>query len=801
MKRKTLFSCLCIAISMWLGSGFVLAKEEPLSPTSTYIVNSTGDGNDYNWGDGICETAQDNGICTLRAAIQEANLHSGADIIEFNSSLGQIRPGSSYPPLSDTPPTTIRDTDGIPPWIYGADAGDGAICFELGTSGNKIQGLLITGFDGSAVVISGGDNNVIGVDGDGSDDTYERNWINSNDEYGIYIFSGANNRISGNIIGTSSGPNGTGIYVNSGDSNLIGTDGDGTSDDLEGNVITGNTNYGIEIKTNSNTVAGNFIGTNTEGDDDVGNGSDGIYLHDVAAFNFIGTNGDDSGDNAEKNVISGNGEAGIYIDGVGSDSNTVAGNYIGTSPDGLSAIPNVDWGINLSDGAYNTIGTNSDGIGDTAERNIISGNGREGIQIGQSTATHNTIAGNYIGTNLTGDAAIFNAFDGIIIGAGSSDNTIGTNSDGVRDTAERNVISGNLFNGIKVIGSTSVSNTIAGNYIGTDAAGSTALGNGMRGITIDGSASTTIGGTGRYSGNLISGNTQEGIVFQNGATHNVIMGNFIGTDQAGTSALGNTYDGIFISASDNMVGAASAAARNVISCNGKSGIRVDRLSGSLVDTVIQGNYIGVFSDGVSPCGNHEEGIKLDSPGPVNDSEIGGVDTGEGNTIAFNWNNGVYITGSSTGNRVRGNTIYSNGSEGIELTLTADDGPTPNDADDSDTGPNNLQNYPVLNSAVLSPVGLTIQGSLTSTADIKFQVDFFTNNTCDPSGFGEGRRYLGQLGMITDGSGVANFIKTVSGTIPSGAYITATATDVDGNTSEFCACIEVTYRIYFPLIFR
>jgi len=113
--------------------------------------------------------------------------------------------------------------------------------------------------------------------------------------------------------------------------------------------------------------------------------------------------------------------------------------------------------------------------------------------------------------------------------------------------------------------------------------------------------------------------------------------------------------------------------------------------------------------------------------------------------------------------------------------------TANDDGDGDSGPNNLQNFPVLTSATIGST--TIEGTLNSTPDTEFRLEFFANSTCDPSGHGEGERFLGSTTVMTDGDGDASFSVTFPETVP-GEFITATATDPDNNTSEFSQCLLV-----------
>ena len=143
--------------------------------------------------------------------------------------------------------------------------------------------------------------------------------------------------------------------------------------------------------------------------------------------------------------------------------------------------------------------------------------------------------------------------------------------------------------------------------------------------------------------------------------------------------------------------------------------------------------------------------------------------------------------TSNANAIISNLIFSNGGLGIDLgnnTVTA------NDAGDGDTGPNNLQNFPELISASSAGGSTTIEGTLNSTANVAFRLEFFSNKTCDPSGYGEGQTLRGSKNVTTDANGNASFKTTFLVSVPNGYFITATATDARNNTSEFSKCLAV-----------
>ena len=240
------------------------------------------------------------------------------------------------------------------------------------------------------------------------------------------------------------------------------------------------------------------------------------------------------------------------------------------------------------------------------------------------------------------------------------------------------------------------------------------------------------------------------------STNNLIVGNWIGVDSTGTVDLGNTVDGITISANNNTIGTSAAADRNILSGNDDEGVDVGP---GINATVIRGNYIGTNATGTAVIGNgdalagNDGGVRLDG----NNTILGGTVAGEGNLVRGNWGPGVIVNG--TGNTVLGNSIYENETLGIDL---AEDGLTTNDAGDGDTGANNLQNFPVLTSAqVVSSTQVTIVGSFNSTASSHFRIEFFSSAAQDATGHGEGQTYLGFVNVTTNGSGNVSFNTTLT----------------------------------------
>lgn len=443
--------------------------------------------------------------------------------------------------------------------LYNTGSSVEAIQIEAGCSnvhiwGNYI-GLLAGGTSPSAAQMNGDDgilladyavstgafsNIFIGTNGDGTNDAAEGNAIangaKANGGDGIEIggagisYTYTNVRIAGNFIGlaadgttiagngnlSGTNPQGLdGILLLSASNIIIGTNGDGISDALERNVISGNTGHGIDCITSSNTkIAGNYIGVSSAGNAPRPNGNgglnlDGIYLNTSSGI-ITGTNGDGVSDALERNIISGN--KGHGIDCSSSSDVQIAGNYIGTSADGASAIYNGSfatgqyYGLFINNSSGVIVGFN-DAIHTAAAapnvRNVISGNHTSGIQANNNTSNTNRISGNYIGVSATGNTALGNGqlnlpnptleFVAGIDVTGTSNLLIGTDGDGDDDALERNIISGNIDGRGIYFRNSSNNNIVAGNYIGIGANGTTSIGNGFSGIVVDNSSSNRIG--------------------------------------------------------------------------------------------------------------------------------------------------------------------------------------------------------------------------------------------------------------------------------------------------------------------
>lgn len=280
------------------------------------------------------------------------------------------------------------------------------------------------------------------------------------------------------------------------------------------------------------------------------------------------------------------------------------------------------------------------------------------------------------------------------------------------------------------------------------------------------------GGNHQVISNWISGNR---IGIHDGfGSHgtNYIRGNLIGKDASGTDILGNADYGIQGAGYSRLViGGLEAGDANVISGNG-SGIYLESLGP--VPGLIQGNFIGTDRSGTLKLGNAWAGVALGAG-----HHVGGVEPGAGNIIAFNAASGVVANDPTW---IQGNRIFNNGFLGIGSTEART-----NDYPDLDT----LQNYPLLSRVLTDAASTLIEGTLISTPLAPVRIEFFANDQCDASGFGEGQRFLGVLDTATDDIGNAAFTFTASEGLPIPGVVTATATSADRGSSEFSPCHPVS----------
>ncbi|RYX81284.1 DUF11 domain-containing protein [bacterium] len=748
-------------------------------------VSSTGDGADATPGDGICQTTSAAGAaCTLRAAIQEANA-SGGGTINFNipgAGVKTISPATAYPEIikkvsingysqSGATANTLANGDNakILVEINGTGAGTYTLYLATGSDGSSITGLAINR-GGVAIAMDESNSNTVTGCFLGTDTT--------------------GNTAQGNKY------NGVNIYKS--DSNTIG----GTTP-ASRNIISGNGTFGgnfglrpgiaMVAGSSNNIFQNNYIGTNAAGTQALGNGACGIELYSQSDDEAVTNDNSIIG-----NLISGNGStqfAGIQIGGTETKGSIIRGNKVGTDVTGTKAVPNGSGGIALTSATNSTVGGTGGGQG-----NVVSGNNGSGIYM-VSGANSNTIQGNLIGTNATGTAALPNTVNGVALG--TSNNTIG----GVTISA-RNLISGNgtsqTYPGVYLTLGAS-NNTIQNNYIGTDATGTKAIANKGSGIQLDSASNAGLITGNRIVSNLVAANGSSiypGIALDGTqTTTTTVQGNLIGTDSTGLKALGNTAGGIGITDAKT-----ASIISNTISANTSYGILISG-SGS-VGTVVQSNNIGVGINGTTALGNTGDGVLFSgaSPGHIIGMPIfqqNGIRPKAspieslGNTIANNGGAGVSIMlgGANACHRksILGNSIYNNGKLGISLggsSTPLANQPVTNQGDDT-VGANALQNYPVITGTpVVAGGNLNINGTLTSNPSSTFTVQFFSSPTADPSGFGEGKTYIGSQTVTTNAAGAASFSTSLPYT-GTDIVFASTATDAVGNTSEFSATVRGT----------
>lgn len=422
---------------------------------------------------------------------------------------------------------------------------------------------------------------------------------------------------------------------------------------------------------------------------------------------------------------------------------------------------------------YNAFSIDSDNV--TFKGLIVNGSPTSEFYL---NGTRNNISfyGNYIGTDSSG--LVKGDSKRCIFGAdGGSGLVVGGNL-----PTERNVIACE-FSAI----STELNNTtIQGNYIGVGADGVTPLPTtiSMNAYLIDLYGNNAlIGGTGAGEGNSIENNNNFAAVSLNTSTNSAILGNRISGNHGGINISGDS--------SGTQIGDGTTAGRNVISGNDILGadINYPLVYGNAItlynsgSVAIQGNYIGVAEDGTTALGNGSYGIlAMDCVGLI----IGGTGAGEGNIIANSGLDGIHVQDATSRVSILGNSLYANGGLGIDI---APNGVNQNDMLDPDTGPNDLLNFPKLFPGVINGANTDITYRVDVPAG-EYRVEFYSNNSADPTGYGEGQQFIGFDGPITsNGSGVQQFSTTLVGNTHDNIY--ATITEVDalsvsgyGPTSEY-----------------
>ncbi len=753
----------------------------------------------------VVSTLADSGAGSFRDAIDQANANLGPDRIDF-AVAGTIQNLSALPAITETVNIDGSTAPGFSsaPLVeidFNSFAG---LSFNATSEGSALRSLGLVNASTAGVTLNADRILLVG------------NYIGLN--------------LDGNTVAGNTG----GVLITS-SFNTIGIVGQPR------NVISGNTGNGVTIDGGAgtggaaNTLVDNFIGTDPSGFLARGNTNYGVYLTNGALFNNIGSTASKPKESivlTPGNLISGNDSDGLRIDGTitpstRSNNNFVASNFIGTDLSGSVALPNGGNGVSILEADYNNLEGTEFGI-DPLQlpfryKNVISGNLGNGLYIFNGLGTN--VFANFIGLGADNQTGVGNQLNGVLLAGTTRDTVFG----GVIPLG--NVVAANTLNGIVIadqVAGTLIFNCFCGTaafndsaVVGNAADGilitstggnnvirtSVVSGNGDDGIEISGDATGVIvdkviiglntdgmiaqsngdngiefGGTAH--GNIIGGfdpsvipqtavsaNGGYGIAFFDMANNNTVSNTFLGTDVGGIAAIGNALGGILLggSAFNNTIGGTGTnpSDRNLISGNLGPGITIDGATGNR----ITGNLIGLLSDGVTAQGNIGAGVLI--TGNATDNRIGDATTNAGNTIAFNTTSGVAVE-SGSGNAIRKNSIHDNIALGIDLSA----------------GANNDQAAPNLTSAVSISGQIRVQGTLTSTPSTTFTVDVFSNTVADGSGSGEGEFYLGSVQVATNASGVGAF--TFVGPLTPGAtFYAATATDPNGNTSEFSLTIPLS----------
>lgn len=447
---------------------------------------------------------------------------------------------------------------------------------------------------------------------------------------------------------------------------------------IRGLAIGGFSVAGIRITgSGKNVVEASYLGVAADGTSAKPNGI-GILV-EGSPDNIIGT-GDEEAEEAQAgritkayseedfdagNVISGNAGAGIVLRGSTASGNIVAGNLIGTTAAGDAALPNGAEGVKVDGAAETVIGGNIPEV-----RNLISGNNGASVWIVGESAMENHISGNFIGTDASGSGAIANMGPGVRI-TGSPGNTVGG-----QEQSTRNIVSGNQESGILIEGAASDGNIVAGNFIGTDSAGNTAIPNGAEGVRIMGAPNTRIGTEGL--GNVIAGNSGIGIwvnvhITEGHSDGTMILNNIVGLDASGEIPMFNSGEAVIRldgAARESKIGQANAG--NIIA--GKENmIGIDLLDfgegvGAPDGTQVAGNSIGITKSGEKLDEALLFGVSLTVLAEVSGGTqgvIGGEDAASGNRI-YGPVVGILVEGEGSSNSVVAYNVIGNMDETLPV---------------------------------------------------------------------------------------------------------------------------------------
>ncbi|MBX3292305.1 MAG: hypothetical protein KF881_05355 [Acidobacteria bacterium] len=829
-----------------LGEGTAAPRVATSEGTVVLIVNTT---DDQTSGDCLGGAEP----CGLRRAIQQANFFGGnVREIRFNipgNGPFKFEPATNYPSLlrptiidGTTQPgfagTPIIEIDGSS--ISGSGEG-----LRIQAADSVIRGLVINNMPavnyqgsligGSGIVVLSTnlrpniqnvtiEGNYLGTNVDGT--ARRPNWGN-----GVQIFDAYLNTVGGSVPQAR---------------NLLSGNGDTSQSN----------NFGVGLAVTAgheNKIFGNYIGTDAAGNVKVRNET-GVFLAGIQnefGGDGVGEGNVVSGNGGEPNQFNQCGGRGMFLTALFRDSNgelvsydnLIRGNLIGTRASGLSGLGNCYVGISSLGNINTEIGSSS-----ASGRNTIADNGLDGLWCGFSEYSFELfsgfcfIGGNNIGTNAAGTSALPNDWRnqsaGFVLITGvvwltpsQNDFAIfgapgGTTPNGPC-TGFCNLLSGN--------GSQSAS---PGGALHRTGSGTVVVYNNVVGLNKNGTAelpnnsgivtrfNTTVVGGPLFDGqnfidggNTVSGNRANAIIPQaeTPGSFTTVRGNRVGSSTDGLSGIGNGVgstgstgiNAFSAPTATVIVGGTTPFSRNYI-VDQKSdvismGSRGDGIGVSTFGrSEVVGNWIGLNVQG-QPVPNSGDGVRAGGNG---DTRIGGSGVGEGNVIKNNGRAGVAVINFANVNqgatkpekiRIRGNTIAFNGGLGIDLMNAVSgnnypSGVTPNDCSDEDTGANDLQNFPELFTPVQNQDGtIRIDTILRSRPSRSFTIDYYLNTQADPTTYGEGESYLGSINVLTNGNGFVSAAFNTPIQLPTTALITATATDENGNTSEFSCVAGVCHQ--------
>jgi hypothetical protein len=586
----------------------------------------------------------DAGPGSLRAAILAVNaLASGTSAVITFAVNGTVALASSLPSIGakvTIDGTTAPTYAGGPPVVELNANQNGGVVFASGSSGSQLLAIAVANANGNGVTLAAGS-------------------ITLNHDY-----------IGLNLAGTAFGNTGDGVYVAATSSNdVIGANAS-AAPGVVANVISGNAGNGVSLHGSSgNAIVANRIGTNPGGSSAIGNGKNGIWItagssnNEIGGTAFVdpatGAANDPTGNKGTVtpvfivpplgNLVSGNGQDGILID-AGSQTNTLNGNFVGTTANGDGALGNLADGVQINGASGNALVGCQFVNNPFVYYNVVDGNGANGLHV--TNASNITVQGNFFGISANNSTAVRNVGDGILVDGASSNTVVG----GVIPLG--NVSAGNGLNGIEVAGTSS--GFISFNTFAGLAAFGAAVPNGNDGILV-----SATGGDQTLQTNVVSGNANNGIELAGNASSVTIEPDIIGANTGGQTAVPNGNDGILIggTAHANVIGGytVSVIPQNTISGNGGYGIAItgQAYGNQIIDSFIGTNVLGVVAlTAPTYQGNKLGGVYVG--GTSTNDIIGGVATDPTkparNVISGNAGNGVTLAAGTSSISVIDNVI-------------------------------------------------------------------------------------------------------------------------------------------------